>query len=81
MAKRKSNKSEQSLHGSKNKEGIPFSIEIYKDRQLAQPENPLAVAHQAIQRIKDNLEKNVQINEKSKRLVAYSQSIAQKIKW
>jgi hypothetical protein len=81
MAKRKVTKSELSAHGSKNKGSSEMSIDVYQNHDLAQPVNPIAIAEQALKRIKDNLRKNLKINQKSKQLVTYSQSIAQKIQW
>lgn len=81
MAKRKVTMSEQLANETNNREDSSFSMNIYQNHPIVQPVNHFAIAEQALKRIKDNLKNNLRINQKSKQLVAHSQSIAQKIQW
>lgn len=81
MAKRKVIMSEQIANGKNNREDSSLSVNIYQNRHITPSTNHFAIAEQALKRIKDNLQNNLRINQKSKQLVAHSQSIAQKIQW
>jgi phage terminase small subunit len=53
----------------------PVAIEYLKKYYFEQAENPYFVADQAIERLKEVLEKNISINQKSRQILAQAQEL------